>query len=106
MDEGLRGKATQSEPLEQATPVATQARRIVWSAQGRLWVLALERQAGETSSARAARLRESPHDVIADVDLCDVRTNLGHDPRNLVTQHRRYRCDIVSGEQEVGVTEA
>jgi hypothetical protein len=69
-------------------------------------MFALERAAGQTSRAPATRLRESPHDVIADVDLCDVRTNLGHDPRNLVTQHRRYRCDIVSGEQEVGVTEA
>jgi hypothetical protein len=69
-------------------------------------MLALERAAGETSRAPAARLRERPYDVIADVDLCDVGTNLGRDPRNLVAQHRRCRCDVVSGEQEVGVTEA
>src|SRR4029434_6352665 len=67
MDEGLFGKATQSETLEQDTPGATQARRIVWSAQCRLWVLALERAAGQTSGARAARLRQRPHDVIADL---------------------------------------
>ncbi len=75
MDEGLFGKATQPEALEQATPVATQARRFVWSAQGRLWVLALERTPGETSSARAARLRKRPDDMIADTDVRDIRTD-------------------------------
>jgi len=106
MDDGLFGKATQSETLEHATPVATQARRIVWSAQGRFWVLALERSAGETSSARAARLRKSPDDVIADAGMRDIRTDCRHDPRDFVTQHRRCRRDVVSGKQQIGVTES
>jgi len=106
MDEGLFGKATQSEALEQATPGATQAWRIVWSAQCRLRVLALERAAGETSGARAARLRQRPHDVIADVHLRDVRTDRSHDSGDLVTQHRRCRRDVVSGKQQIGVTES
>src|SRR6185295_6585598 len=75
VDECLFGKATQPETLEQAKPVATQARRLVCSAQCRLWVLALERAAGETSSARSARLRKRPDDVIADTDVPDIRTD-------------------------------
>ena len=68
-------------------------------------MLALEGAARETSSASSACLRERPYDVIADVDLCDVWTNLGRDPRNLVPQHRRCRRDVVSGKQQIGVTQ-
>jgi hypothetical protein len=65
---------------------------------------ALERAARETSRAGSARLRQGTYDVIADSDLGDVGTDCSHDPRNLVTQHRRHRNDIVSSEQQVGVT--
>ena len=67
---------------------------------------ALERAAGETSRAPAARLRKRPNDVIADVDVRDVRANGGHDSRDLVPQHRGCGHDVVGGEQEVRVTEA
>jgi hypothetical protein len=43
--------------------------------------------------------------VISDTELRDVRPDRSHDPRDLVTQHRRRRHEIVSGEQQVGVTE-
>ena len=92
------GKATQPETLKHATPVATQARRFAWSAQCRLWVLALKRPAGETSSARSARLRKRSHNVVADTGMCDIGADNSHDPRDLVAQHRRYGRDVVSGE--------
>jgi hypothetical protein len=40
------------------------------------------------------------------MELRDVRTHFGHDPRNLMTQHRRQWNDIVSSEKDVGVTQA
>ena len=43
--------------------------------------------------------------MISDTELRDVGTDCSHDPRNLVTQHRRRRNDIVSGEKQVGVTQ-
>jgi hypothetical protein len=106
VDECLFGKATEPETLEHANAVPAQSRRIAWSAQCRLQMLALKGAAGETSSARAARLRERPDDVIADTDLRDIRTGCSHDSRDLVTQHHRCRHDVVRGEQEVRVTEA
>ena len=64
--------------MEQANAVAAQPRGIAWPAQCRLRVAALERPAGETLSAPAARLSERPDDVIADVDVRDVRTDGSH----------------------------
>jgi hypothetical protein len=69
-------------------------------------MLALEGAARETSSAPSACLRERPYDVIADMDLRDVRTCCCNDPRDLMTQNRRRRRDIVIGEQEVRMTQA
>jgi hypothetical protein len=43
--------------------------------------------------------------VISDTELCDIRTQCKHYPRNLVTKHRRRWNDIVSSEKEVGVTQ-
>jgi hypothetical protein len=43
--------------------------------------------------------------VIADLELRDVRTCCRHEPRDLMAQHRRRRRDIVSGEEQVGVTQ-
>jgi hypothetical protein len=106
VDECLFRKATQPETLEYATPMATQAWRIVWAAQRGLGVLALERAAGEASGTRSARLRKRPDDVIADTDVRDIRTDGCHDPCDLVAQHRRCRCDVVGGEQEVRMTKA
>jgi len=48
---------------------------------------ALEGAAGQTSTARPARLRERAYDVISETDLGDVGTDGGHDPRDLVTKH-------------------
>ena len=106
MNECPFGKATQPKTLEQTTTVSAQSRRIAWAAQCRLRMLALEGAAREASSAAAARLRERCHDVIADADLRDVWTDCGHDRRDLVTQHRGCRHDVVGGEQQVRVTEA
>jgi hypothetical protein len=69
-------------------------------------MLALERAAGKTSSARAAGLGEKPHDVIADVDLRDVRAHSRRDSRDLVTKHRGCRDEVMGGEQEIRVTKA
>jgi hypothetical protein len=66
---------------------------------------ALEGAAGQTSSARSARLGERAHDVITGADLRNVRSDCGHNSCNLVTEHRRCRNKIVSGEQKVGVTQ-
>ena len=83
---GFAGSPT-VKTLEYAQTVSAQSRRIVRSAQRRLRMLALEWAARKTSKAPAARLRERPDDVIAHVDLGDVRTDLGRDPRNFMTQH-------------------
>jgi hypothetical protein len=52
-----------------------------------------------------ARLRERTYDVISDADLRDVGSDCGHDTRSFVTKHRRCRNKIVSGEEQVGVTQ-
>jgi hypothetical protein len=44
--------------------------------------------------------------VIADSELCDVKTDCSYDPRNLVTKYSRHWNNIVSGEQKVGMTQA
>jgi hypothetical protein len=67
---------------------------------------ALERTAGETSSACAARLRQGTYDVIANTDLRDVGTNFGNNSGNLVTKYCRERDDIVGSEKQVGMTQA
>jgi hypothetical protein len=41
--------------------------------------------------------------MISDTELRDIGPNRGHDPRDLVTQHRRRRNKIVSGKQQIGV---
>src|SRR6202022_2406551 len=105
VDEGLFGKAPQPKALEHAKTASGQSRRIVGSPQRRLRMLALERPASETSRARAARLRERPYDVIADVEVRDVRADSSHDSRDFMPEHRGCRHDVVRGEQEVGVTE-
>src|SRR5260370_7156850 len=71
----------------------------------RLRMLALEGPAGQTSSAGRARLRERTYDAISDADLRDVGSDCGHDTSDLVTKHRRCRNKIVSGEEQVGVTQ-
>jgi hypothetical protein len=43
--------------------------------------------------------------VISDTELRDVRTDCGHDPRDLVTKHRWRWNDIASSEQKVGMTQ-
>ena len=43
--------------------------------------------------------------MISDTELRDIRTHCSHDPRNLVTKHRRCRNDIVSSKQQVGVAQ-
>jgi hypothetical protein len=68
-------------------------------------MLALEGAVGETSRARTARLRERSYDVISDVDLHDIGTYFGNDPGDLMTKHRWDWNDIVSGEEQVGVTQ-
>jgi len=42
--------------------------------------------------------------VISDAELRDVRSNLCHNPCNLVAQHGWHRDDVVRGEQQVGMT--
>jgi hypothetical protein len=41
--------------------------------------------------------------MIADAELCDIRANLGDDPRDLMAEY--CRNDIVRGEQKIGVTQ-
>ena len=43
--------------------------------------------------------------MIPDTELRDVGTDCEHDPCDLVTQHRRRRNEIVSGKQQIGVTQ-
>ena len=43
--------------------------------------------------------------MISDTELRDIGTDRGHNPRNLVTKHRRRWNDIVSSEKQVGVTQ-
>ena len=66
---------------------------------------ALEGPARQTSSARPARLRERTYDVISDTDLRNAGTDCGYDPRDLMAEHRGCRNEIVSSEQQVGVTQ-
>ncbi len=70
-----------------------------------LLVFALEGAAGKTSRAGPARLRERTYDMISDADLSDVGSDCGHDARNFVTKHRWGGDEIVSGEEQVGVTQ-
>jgi hypothetical protein len=44
--------------------------------------------------------------VISDAQLRDVGTDCSHDPRDLVTKHRRRWDEIVSSEQQVRVTQS
>jgi hypothetical protein len=44
--------------------------------------------------------------MISDTELRDIGTDRGHNPRDLVTKHRRHWNDIVSSEQKVGMTQA
>jgi hypothetical protein len=106
MDKRSFGKAAQPEALEQADPIPSQTRGIGRSAQRRLRVSALKGAAGKTSSARPASLRERTHDVISDTDMRYVGADSRHDTGDLVTKHRWRRSDIVSGEQQVGVTQS
>src|SRR4029077_11227669 len=105
VDQRPFGKAAQPEALEQANPIAAEARGIGRPAQRRFRMSALEGAAGETSSARPARLRERTHDVIADTQLRDVGADCRHDPCDLVTKYRRRWNEIMSSEQQVGVTQ-
>jgi hypothetical protein len=105
VDERLFGEAAQPEALVQAGPVSGQARCISRSAYCRLRMFALEGPARQTSSACSARLRERTYDVISDADLRDVGSDCGHDTRDFVTKHRRCRNKVVSGEEQVGVTQ-
>ena len=106
MDERAFGKAAQPETLEQANTAAAQSRGIAGPPQRRLRMMALEGAAGQASGAPSARLRERPDDVISNTELRDVGTDLSHDSRNLVAEHRRRRRDVVRGEQQVGMTQA
>ena len=105
VDERLFGEAAQPEALKQANPISGQTRGIGRSAHCRLRMSALEGPAGQTLSARPARLREGAYDVISDADLRNVGSDCGHDPCDLVTEHGGRRNEIVSGEQQVGVTQ-
>jgi hypothetical protein len=49
-------------------------------------------------------LLDRQNDVIAETEVRDIRTDCCHGPRHLVAQHRRCRCDVVGGEQEVRMT--
>ncbi len=91
-------KPPSPKPLKQASSVAAQARSIAWSAQCRLWMLALEGTAREASRARSARLRQRPYNVIPNRELSDIGTDSCDDPRYFVTQHTRCGHYSVSGE--------
>jgi hypothetical protein len=68
-------------------------------------MLALEGATEETSRAYSARLRERAYDVTSDADLRDIGSYFSNDPGDVVTKHRRGRNNIVSGEEQVGVTQ-
>jgi hypothetical protein len=59
-----------------------------------------------TSSAHTARLHERTCDVISDTEQRNIWTDCGHDSGDLVAKYRRGRNEIVSGEQQIGVTQA
>jgi hypothetical protein len=42
--------------------------------------------------------------MIADAELCDIRANLGDDPRDLMAEHCWKLNDVVRGEQKICVT--
>jgi hypothetical protein len=44
--------------------------------------------------------------MISDTELCDIGTDCGHNPRDLMAKHRRHWNDIVSSEQKVGMAQA
>jgi hypothetical protein len=105
VDERAFGEATKSHALEQCGAVAAQALRLPWPPQRCFRVLTLEGAAGLASRARSTRLHKRAHDMIAGAELCDIRANLGDDPRDLMAEYRWKRNDIVRGEQKIGVTQ-
>jgi hypothetical protein len=66
---------------------------------------ALEGAAGQTSSTRPASLSERAYNVISDLNLRDAGSECGHDSCDFVTKHGRRRNKIVSGEEQIGVTQ-
>jgi hypothetical protein len=48
---------------------------------------------------------ERTHDVISDTDLRYVGADCGNDPGDLVAKHGRRRNEIVSGKEQVSVTQ-
>src|SRR5581483_6885226 len=72
----------------------------------RFGMLALEGTTRQTSSARPTRLSKRSDDMISNTELRNFGTDFSHDPRNLMAQHRRRWNNIVSREQQVGVTQA
>ena len=44
--------------------------------------------------------------MVSEPKLCDLRADFSNDPGDLVPQHRRRRNDIVSSEQQIGMTES
>ncbi len=52
-----------------------------------------------TSGARPTKLTNRAYNVIPDMELPHIGTNLSYDPRDLVPQHGRHRNDVVRGEQ-------
>jgi hypothetical protein len=103
VDERAFSEAAKSHALEQCGAVAAQARRIPRPPQRCFRVPTLEGASGLASRARSTRLHKRAHDMIADAELCDIRANLGDDPRDLMAEY--CRNDIVRGEQKIGVTQ-
>jgi hypothetical protein len=50
-------------------------------------------------------LSERTHDVIPDTDLRYLRADCRHNPGDLMTEHRRRRNEIVSGEEQICMTQ-
>ena len=48
---------------------------------------------------------ERTYDVVANLNLRDVGTYRGDDPRDLVAEHARSWNDIVRSEKQIGVTQ-
>ena len=44
--------------------------------------------------------------MVSEPTLCDLRTDFSDGPGDLVPQHRRRRNDIVTSEQQIGMTES
>jgi hypothetical protein len=67
---------------------------------------ALEGAARQASGAPSARLRAKTYHAISDIELRYVGTDRGYDPDDFVTQDRRRRHEIGSGERQVSVTQS